>query len=468
LVSGVLVLFYSYGHIYETLRGWRIGGFLVGRHRYLAPLALLILLWWLWWASRRARAVGHLEAFFAVAGIVGLAFPALSIAGSSLGGSASAWDEWRERSGRAYELDPGESTLPDIYYIVVDAYAREDVLRDLYHYDNSEFLGFLRSQGFYVADESRSNYHKTDLSLASSLNMEYLDVLARRMALPPQGDLPLEEMISHSLVREALAGLGYQVVAFDTGVPYTSLEDAEIYLSPGDPTVFPMRLTEFEVLVLRTTALRVVLDGFLRGQTNPAIADLALAEVQRERAILALETLAEIPRWEGSYFVYAHVVIPHPPFVFQSNGEARPLDGEFSLIDGSDFPGSAEQYIEGYVEQLEFLNNRLQSIIPEILAGSDEAPLVILQADHGPRLQTDFGHSEATNMREGMGILNAYYLPEEVGHSLYSSITPVNTFRALFDGFFGANLGLLEDESYFTVDYAPYGFENVTSRAQSE
>jgi hypothetical protein len=46
-----------------------------------------------------------------------------------------------------------------------------------------------------------------------------------------------------------------------------------------------------------------------------------------------------------------------------------------------------------------------------------------------------------------MKILNAYFLPGEGAAGLYPSITPVNTFRLIFDVYFGADLELLEDVS---------------------
>jgi len=64
--------------------------------------------------------------------------------------------------------------LPDIYYIILDRYASASTLKDVYDYDNSEFLDYLSNKGFYVANESISNYIKTPSSLASSLNMESL------------------------------------------------------------------------------------------------------------------------------------------------------------------------------------------------------------------------------------------------------------------------------------------------------
>src|SRR5688572_31865313 len=42
--------------------------------------------------------------------------------------------------------------------------SRQDVLHELYEFDNSSFLNDLSARGFYVAHESSSNYIQTMLS----------------------------------------------------------------------------------------------------------------------------------------------------------------------------------------------------------------------------------------------------------------------------------------------------------------
>jgi hypothetical protein len=76
-------------------------------------------------------------------------------------------------------------------------------------------------------------------------------------------------------------------------------------------------------------------------------------------------------------------------------------------------------------------------MVNSILSQSGPRPIIIIQADHG------FGYSGA-----GVQILNAYYLPDGGEQQLYPTITPVNTFRVIFDRYFGAHLGLLPDKSY--------------------
>jgi hypothetical protein len=72
-------------------------------------------------------------------------------------------------------------TSPDIFYIILDGYAREDVLEKLYQYDNSQFVNDLQRKGFFVASLSRANYIQTLLSLSSSLNLQYLNEIRSKV-----------------------------------------------------------------------------------------------------------------------------------------------------------------------------------------------------------------------------------------------------------------------------------------------
>ena len=78
----------------------------------------------------------------------------------------------------AYEQalsEEARAQLPDIYYIIPDSYPRADVLLETFDYDNTPFLNALEERGFHIVDESYSNYPKTQMSLASSMNLDYLD-----------------------------------------------------------------------------------------------------------------------------------------------------------------------------------------------------------------------------------------------------------------------------------------------------
>ena len=80
----------------------------------------------------------------------------------------------------------GDDYFPDVYYVILDTYGSASMLREFYDFENSGFITSLQNRGFFVAEESFSNYAMTTLSLASSLNMYYLDRLSPELGESPK------------------------------------------------------------------------------------------------------------------------------------------------------------------------------------------------------------------------------------------------------------------------------------------
>jgi hypothetical protein len=326
--------------------------------------------------------------------------------------------------------------LPDIYYIILDEYGRSDVLRSSYGIDNTRFLAELQDLGFMVADCSQSNYAQTEMSLASSLNFNYLDDLAASFTPGTNNDALLISLIKNSASQRILKQLGYQTVAFATGYQWTELENVDHYFSPGGYWT----VNEFETLIIRSSAGLIFLDA---GIIN---VDQSSVESVRARTLFALDKLGSLSSVPRPKFVFAHLVIPHRPFVFGPKGETT-LIGPLS----SEREYTFEEFRLGYSNQVTYVGNRITDVVSKILAGSEFPPIIIIQGDHGP------GYS---SNQDRMGILNAYYLPG-LDPILYDSISPVNTFRMIFTEYFHGELEFLKDVSYFSVYDSPYEFKVI-------
>ena len=162
-------------------------------------------------------------------------------------------------------------------------------------------------------------------------------------------------------------------------------------------------------------------------------------DARRLRVLSMIETLKEIPAREGSYFVFAHFVIPHPPYSFGADGE---------WLEINVYTASYEEIARAYLNQVEYISREILAILDVIQQESDTPPIIIVQGDHGP--PPDLTNDPAIKMP----ILNAYYLPGvDPEQALYPSISPVNSFRVVLDRYFGANLPLLEDRSYFAPNH---------------
>ena len=106
--------------------------------------------------------------------------------------------------------EPLGTSLPDVYYVVLDGYARADVLEEYYGHDNSPFLDALRSSGFTVNERSNANYYWTFLSLASSLNMDYVPAILGPVNRDSVDRRAAYEGIRNSAVSEILRNNGYR------------------------------------------------------------------------------------------------------------------------------------------------------------------------------------------------------------------------------------------------------------------
>jgi hypothetical protein len=348
---------------------------------------------------------------------------------------------------------PHSSNLPDVYYIILDGYARDDVLQEYYQYDNSSFIEALQDRGFIVASQSHSNYMQTALSLSSSLNMEYLTGFSK--LVPDRGQLI--GLIRNSLVRAIFESLGYKTVAFSTGYQLTDLTNADYYFTP--PTLGKSR--SLEALLLINSAADILIEQKL--------VDLPISRYSTEQETInyTFTTLAnEIPVIAGPKFIYAHFIAPHPPFIFDQNGPVTP-DEMYVLQDGDKFWGSKIEYIQKYIGQLSYINSRVIQTIDEILTNSSVPPIIIIQADHGPGAYLNRTSVDKTCLNERFSILNAYYLPGVVTDQLNNNVTSVNTFRIILNYYFGTNLDLLENKQYFSSWEQPFNFIDVTDKVEA-
>ncbi len=450
LASLCLVLFFSYGHVYDLLRqaGEPLSG--LGRHRFLLPAWLVLLGVGAWWITRTRRDLQGAAAALSAVAAVALVVPVTQILISGVRSDLPSAAVPEEVASARLQL-PENQPAPDIYYIILDGYTRADVLRDQFQYDNSAFLSSLESLGFYIASSSRSNYAQTDLSLVSSLNMDYLDALGIPLDARSQDHMPLRELLLHSAVRQGLQSLGYRIVAFETGYNPTEWRDADLYLAPTHEVPLLGGVNSFESLLIQTSGAMVLSDAasLLPDWMVPNMAH-PLAE-HRQRLLFALDrlpTLADIP---GPKFVFVHLLAPHEPFVFLENGEPAFTD-ELPRGAGLSVSYEPEDYARGYTAEITYLNQRLLEILPALLAHSSAEPMIILQGDHG---------AGPVSMADRMAILNAYCLPGKAGEGLDPSISPVNTFRLIFSQTFSADLPRLPDRSYFSSYDFPFDLRLV-------
>lgn len=450
LVTLSLILFFSYGHVFDFIRS--LGGtFLeIGRNRYLIPL------WIAFWGgslvfilrkpaetlmglNRYLNLISAILFLMILAGIIRFSIQQTSTSQSI-----------QKFAMEIPEINQSAATKPDIYYLILDSYPREDVLLNENGIDISEFIRELQEIGFVIPPCSRSNYNYTLASVASSLNMEYLDQLPVPIHTDRTNRLPMHELILHSRVAQTLSQAGYQTASVEHKYRFMEWEDADNFFEQPQSIFFDPRFRSFERILLRTTALRYLIDAQsdnINEWNRKNKLDPQLDKYYRE--LFTIDSIKAVPANPEPTLFFTNIDAIHAPLVFGADG---------SYVGVSDFQDvTLDQKNERTNPQLlpgsvEFLNKTLLELVKGIIRDSGTPPVIILQGDHA-----------MSNSSRNL-IFNAYYLP---GNQIQipAGLTPVNTFRLILNTYFDANMSLLPDHA-FTSDYGktPYQFKETLDK----
>ena len=427
----IVIIFFSYGHIFlqiESTFGEMI------RHRYLLLIfggLLLLAVWFIFW---RMKNVTTLVNFLTAAG----AFLTVFSVARSVQHDLAVYQSAREvrAAMESYREEASSSTVgerPDIYVILLDAHTSAYALDKYFDYDNSAFTQKLEELGFYVAQCAQSNYPQTRLSVTSTFYADY----HQKPTLYP---------LYSSLVVETLRSQGYLVVTFEnrSNGHFAFGEDLRLSRNQLLAGKFDLTggLTEFEFKLLETSLARLAFD------IPTLIPGFDLAQQKEtefyehyQQTFFILDELKRLPdSVDSPKLVFAHFLVPHPPFIFTPEGDFFWNENE----------------VDGYVSNVEFIDSQIVNVVEEIIAKSTTPPVIIIMGDHGPS-----GVPSIETPETRMSILNAYYVNEEAMDDLYPTITPVNSFRVVFNNYFGTDYPLLEDVSYHASRLNDFTPENA-------
>ena len=344
----------------------------------------------------------------------------------------------------------------DIYYFIFDRYGSDAALQAWLGMSN-DLPAWLTSQGFYVAADSHANYIRTTLSLAATLDMKSLDSVAAKMGRT-SGDLsPVDEMIQDNAAGLFLEARGYRYIHMGSWFGPTQTVRIATQNLHLDTT------TDFEAMLDKTT-FDPTLDSLLKLPVVPQ-----QDAIHRDNALYELQTLPSVEAEPGPKFVFAHILLPHPPYVFNADGS---------------YPSAEEQKTrtetQSFQAQLTYTNAQIRDIVTNLLSvPPDRQPIIVFQADEGPypdayqANEGGFDWSTATTdqLETKYGILNALYLPGDAPAGApepYSTMTSWNTFPIILDRYFGASFPLMPDRSYTSSSLTkPYDFTDITDRLPS-
>ncbi len=424
-VAGVTAVVFGYGHVEQALDGRLDDQTLFPVAAVLAAALFAITL-------RSHRSLAHWTPFLNLTAGVLLLIQIVSLAAAAPGPTA------RAPQPIARTPQAASDNHPDIYHIILDAYARDDALSE---YDNSSFLKALEDRSFYIATEATSNYESTRASLPSSLNLAYLHEIKPR---PPETSSESIALVQSNALAATLKELGYTYVHLESGNVVTNLApqaDISVTFTPASTIISDaqaetssssiahriqpgsIRESGFLRALLQTTALQPLLGHRLR----PAD-DSPYDWWSPERALRMFEFISEPIQTPGPRYIFAHILKPHEPMTFDRHGNmliSERSEDEFSDSHDLTVPNA-------YIGQLIYINSLVLKTVDRILDHSAEKPIIVIAADHGRHPYKNY-------------ILAAFHLPNGGNDVLYPSISSVNNFRAILDYYFGMNLGLLRD-----------------------
>ncbi len=311
---------------------------------------------------------------------------------------------------------------PDIFFIVLDEYSGNRVLKEKFNYDNVKFTNFLKQRKFYLPSQPFSNYSYTPFSIAATLNMHYPSWIGKKNEITAKYYTIGAQEISRNTVVDYLKKNGYLIRNY-------SVFDLGDQPSPFDPGFLALEMK----LITDKTLLERVRKAIFWGAGNWT------GWNARERISKGNRKLIELTRDESRTtsanprFVYSHFMMPHPPFLYDSTGK------ELYHIEGK----SDDSLAGAYIQYLAFTNTVVSRLIDDILEGTQGKAVVLILSDHG------FRELARDNCKVLNGNFNAIYLPAQDYRSYYDSISNVNQFPALFNTLFKTHIKYLKDSCAF-------------------
>ena len=470
IVTIAFIIFFSFGHVYNMLNQVSIGDTDLGSNRILLPIFVISFGIGSFLIVRTKRTLDNATS---IVNTISVVFITVIIA--MVGIEAFGCDEcliqqtyslgifsnqimdstlyFEEHSFSVSESD----SLPNVYYIILDGYPRNDVLKKHLDFDNNEFINFLKQREFYVAENSYSNYSLSSTSIPATMNMNYINFLVDELGEDSRSYDPLLGkdfgLYADNQVIKNFKSMGYKVAKIGS-VPMYLHEIPLADLSLCYKSIHLMDNRLFDT-VARTSMIGYFIERWSE-------------DMQRQIILCAFEELPKISSYyEEPVFAWSHIMIPHFPLIFGADGEPV-TPGESLLVmnnphlfEGTDSSWNIKQQ---FLQQLQFANKKSIKLIDKILENEKQS-IIIIQSDHGSAFDVNLHDPTDDDVHQRLSNINAIYFPDEKPREiLMNDPTNVNTFRIVFNSYFGSDYDILEDKIYWNLSFKkPFWFKDVTS-----
>ena len=313
----------------------------------------------------------------------------------------------------------GPVDKPDIFLIVTDGYAGDQQLKQLFNFDNTQFLDSLKQLGFFVAANSQSNYSGTSSSMATLLNMGYAEISNNNdvnLLFDKAPIIKTFQQVGYSIINNSIFKIGGQfphqpTTYFPTGIKLITKHHLVYSLQQ----VFHNTLYSFNI-------------PYEVNRINKIKHDQKQANYQRDsitssRLMTLLHRKSQAP-----LFSYSHFIMPHAPYLFNKDGSIN---------------NNSKDTNQDYLNYLQYTNRKLLQIVESII-NARPGSVVILLSDHGYRNDND---KQPTPFR--FSNLMAIYYPDKKYQYLYHNLSNVNVFRVILNDRFKQSYKLLPDSTYY-------------------
>ena len=424
IASFALMAFHLFfGSIQDGLRS-AFPGLWITRYSFILPTFFLLFVWMIIVLKKRSRSLStltsYLNALFLLLLLIDAAWLAVKVAEAE-----------KKQTRDNKQAVCADCKKPNIYLILLDEYAGHKELKDLFAFDNSAFENELLKRGFHVTANTKSNYNFTPFSMASLLNMDYLQGISSKSNDIENRTICYRTINKNNLV-STLKNQGYifsNESIFDFAGESTRLDYGTLHLN-GKRIITSQTLTgrigkELSFHLLSTFKMGWALKNYGdEGRKN--------IQAQFDNTLRLAGERPGKPR-----FTYTHFFMPHYPYVYDQAGNAISYDESMMT-------GRKDLYI-GY---LQYANKLSLSLIDGILQKDKTDPIILLMSDHGfNKYDASAGPGYVFN-----NIINIR-MPGQDYSGFPDSLSNVNVFRLLLNKQFNYQLPLLRDSTILLQEY---------------
>ena len=468
IVSLAFIIFFSFGHVYNMLNQVSIGDTDLGSNSILLPIFAILFGIGSFLIIKTKRTLDNATSTVNIISVVFIFVVIITVGIETFGCDECLIqqnitnidffsDERVDFSSyfedHSFSISESDS-LPNVYYIILDGYPRNDVLKKYLNFDNSEFTNFLNQRGFHVAENSHANYSSSSTSISATMNMNYINFLADEIGEDSRNyNLLIGKdfgLYADNQVMKSFKSMGYKVAKIGS-VPMHLHEIPLADFSPCYKTVHLM-----DNRLLHAVGSTSMVGYFIERWSE---------DLQRQIILCAFE---ELPKISGYYeepvFVWSHIMIPHYPLIFGPNGEPITPGKPLLAMNHPEYTDSGWDVKTQFIQQLQFTNKKSMELINKILENEKQA-IIIIQSDHGSGFDINLQDPVDDDVFQRLANFNAIYFPDEKHREMLTDDrTNVNTFRIVFNSYFGSDYEMLEDRIYWGLSYkTPFWFKDVTS-----